>query len=857
MQDKRIISWVLGLCLAGMCAAAEWRPPPSIHQRQARQFDGMAPAPLVGEAAFKDAPFASRSVPAVNRQVMGFYPYWSTGTANIQWDLLTILAYFCADATSTGSLSSLHGWPASAPIAEAHANGVKVLLTVCLFDADAIRTLVQSPAYRSALINNLFNQVSAAGADGVCVDFEQPYVADRAYVNTFIQELAGRFHADLPGSHVSIASPAVNWSDRYDFDTLTDHADSLFIMAYDYYYSGGPPGPNCPLRYASGSPWASWAGVEETVDDYLNGTYGVGEAKRHKLYLGLPYYGHDWPTTSYAIPGTSAGNASAVLYSSAAANAVTHGRHWDAWSSTPYYLYTSGSQPHQCWYDDGESLGLKWDLVNSLDLGGTGMWALNYDGSRPELWDGLRERFADPVPGTPGNPIPIEANPFQEERTTLGAPSRVLDAYSCAPATNESGPEVCYLLQTAASGDIFVQVSDGAGVDIDVHILDAPSAAGCLDRGHWSATVLNVPAGQYYIVADTWVDSGGVEYAGEYTLTVEFVPSDQWVETQLAAGVTWQRKSYPDLFGAAQFVNVVEVAAGSDVYVQPYYRTDGQCLALDELAAWPECLAAVNAGWWDGCVPSGLVRRFGQQFYAPPAGQPPRSSLGRNYFDRLWVRAVTAGADWPQAHFAVAAGPALVHLGAVHLTTAEEGFDPSLADAAGRAAAGVTPDGRLLLVTVDGTAGLGPGMALADLAQYLVWLGCEEAVLLGAGASTTMYVREAAFAGVANLPSGNGEPDHLGAAALGMVLAVTAITAPDSDGDALHDDVDPNLTVRHLDVDGDGFVDAADLAALAHHEAGNLGCGEAPYRYPECGDADLDGRTGATDLELLLAATVG
>jgi spore germination protein YaaH len=847
-----IIALTVGTALSGgisgTLAAGPDDTPPSIHQLESRRHEGFSPVPLAAEPSFRLLAPGTLSTPAVTRQVMGFYPYWSSGTANLQWDLLTILAYFSADATSAGSLSNLHGWPSSAPIAEAHAHGVKVVLTVTLFGSDSIRTLIQSSTNRSTLIANLYNQVSSASADGVCVDFESPYASDRGYFNTFVQELSGYFHTHLPGSHVSVCTGAVNWSDRFDYDTLTDACDALFIMAYDYYWSGGSPGPVSPRSHPSGSPWATWASVEATIQDYISGTFGVGPAKRHKLYVGLPYYGYDWPTTSYAIPGTAAGSATAVIYSTAAGRAVTYGRHWDDWSDTPYYLYTSGSQPHQCWYDDDESLGLKWDLVNGYDLGGTGMWALNYDGSRPELWDTLREKFAAPVPGTLADPIPIDANPYVVDGTTLGAPSRVLDAYSCAPSTNESGPEVCYKLTTSAAGDIFVTVSDGPGVDIDVHILNAPAASACLDRGHWTATAFDVPAGDYWIIADTWVDSGGTEYAGPYTLTVEFVPADEWVEEPLAEGVVWRRKSYPDLFATRQFVNVIDISPTAEAYVQPLFTGDGTCLSPPDLAGQGEVLAAVNAGWAAGCTPTGLIRSFGVTEYDHAAGVPARTAAGRNYFGEAWLRAVDEGQDWPQAHFAAEAGPRLVRGGAVSLETAAEGFDASLEDKAARTALGVTADNHVLLVTVDAVAGLGTGMTLAELAQYMLGLDCREAMLLGGGTPTTMYVAGTPVGGVANLPPGNGEPDHLGAAAVPLYLGVTAIAAPDSDGDGLHDDVDPNPAVRHLDLNGDGAVDALDLAILAAFLAGNQSAGVSPFLHPECADADLDGRVDAVDL---------
>jgi hypothetical protein len=47
----------------------------------------------------------------------------------------------------------------------------------------------------------------------------------------------------------------------------------------------------------------------------------------------------------------------------------------------------------QIYYDDAQSLRLKYDLVNSLGLRGAGIWALGYDDSRTELNDVLAEKF--------------------------------------------------------------------------------------------------------------------------------------------------------------------------------------------------------------------------------------------------------------------------------------------------------------------------------------------------------------------------------------------------------------------------------------------------------------------------------
>lgn len=123
-------------------------------------------------------------------------------------------------------------------------------------------------------------------------------------------------------------------------------------------------------------------------------------------------------------------------------------------------------------------------------------------------------------PGSMTNPIVIGSYPFTDSNTTLNGPSDVFNYYSCAATTNESGPEVFYRLTLTAASTITVSVSDGSGVDIDVHLLTAADSNSCLARDDISFTYPSLAAGTYYITADTWVASGGYEYAGSYTLTV-------------------------------------------------------------------------------------------------------------------------------------------------------------------------------------------------------------------------------------------------------------------------------------------------------------------------------------------------
>ncbi len=113
-----------------------------------------------------------------------------------------------------------------------------------------------------------------------------------------------------------------------------------------------------------------------------------------KLVVGLPYYGHQWETESQ-YPHSPGTNCSTLFYTTLAARADTYGRLWDTESLTPWYAFQSRGW-NQGWYDDAESLGLKYDIVRMAGLQGVGIWALGYDGDLPELWELLGETFTLP-----------------------------------------------------------------------------------------------------------------------------------------------------------------------------------------------------------------------------------------------------------------------------------------------------------------------------------------------------------------------------------------------------------------------------------------------------------------------------
>ena len=329
-----------------------------------------------------------------SKKIFGYHPYWQgTKWQSYNYDLLTTIAYFSAETNSTGDLTNLHGWPATDLINKAHANGVEVVLTVTLFDKSDIETLLSHNSYRDRLIKNLLYEVNRAGADGVNIDFESFPESQKNNLVSFVKNLRKSLRDSIPNAQVTLATPAVDWSNAWDFNGLATESDGLFIMGYDYHWKGSTTtGPVAPLTGGSYN-------ITNTVNTYLS----VTNNNYDKLILGNPYYGYEWPSNSGDKGASTTNVGTAVVFSTAESKALSYGKLWDSDSQTPWYRYQNPSW-FQTWYDDSLSLSNKYDFVISKKLGGVGIWALGYDEGYDELWNALNEKMgAKSAPLTPIN----------------------------------------------------------------------------------------------------------------------------------------------------------------------------------------------------------------------------------------------------------------------------------------------------------------------------------------------------------------------------------------------------------------------------------------------------------------------
>ncbi|MHB8876070.1 MAG: phosphodiester glycosidase family protein [Myxococcaceae bacterium] len=391
--------------------------------------------------------------------------------------------------------------------------------------------------------------------------------------------------------------------------------------------------------------------------------------------------------------------------------------------------------------------------------------------------------------GTIAQPVLIDAFPYALKGTTVGAPSDVIDYYSCLSGLKEGGPEVIYAFQLTQPMLVTAWVEGDSGpVDIDIHLLEDltvtnRTATGCVSRGNTIAEASLGP-GTHYAVVDTYTSAA---MAGAFVLRMHAI-GDEWMQATIGQGVVWRARRYASVAGGPQVVHQlvtdVQVPGVSvkAVASAPACRTVSAL--VDSLAVKP--VAAVNSGFFavtaGVCEPFSLVKSGGAVLFY---NSQRRGSFGLTQAQVPMVDLVSANSDWPAAYEAQGGVPLLVQNGSARQGTAawtSEAISASNTSFIGinpRTWVGYDAAGRVLVGTVDGRRTNARGMSLDGLAAWLAGaeVGAVGAVNLDGGGSTTMWIAKTTPNGVVNYPSDAADqeqPNHPGSRQVSGAVLVYA-----------------------------------------------------------------------------------
>eukprot|EP01084_Bolivina_argentea_P087946 158772_1 len=285
-------------------------------------------------------------------------------------------------------ITTLAWAPISSPelMCTAHMHNARVTASI---DSSTI-PLTFNATERQIWINQTFEQITYYYYDGLVFDYENPMLSNdikSQQYNIIVNETTQYFHNNLPGTQITVCLPYESFiydGREYDALNLSLSADLLYIMDYDtqdqIYSSQCIAAANAP-----------YFGMMYGIQSYLN--LGIPS---NKLILGIPWYGYNYTCNMEEMESKTSKYCPLKFDTFRSVNCsgqvgnerlyvnlmqiiddgynITSIR-WDASMLAPFYNYMlngNKEQVFQVWYDDVQSLSVKYEYAKTMSLRGIG-----------------------------------------------------------------------------------------------------------------------------------------------------------------------------------------------------------------------------------------------------------------------------------------------------------------------------------------------------------------------------------------------------------------------------------------------------------------------------------------------------
>ncbi len=245
--------------------------------------------------------------------------------------------------------------------------GIVPMVQNANMDSKVSNLLISKQNAINCFIKEILIFLENEGYKEVCIDIEGVKYKNKIQYTEFIKKVADAFQQE--GYSLSVVIPAKSennqdstWSGAYDYSSLGKIANKVIIMAYDFHWPGGPPGPIAPL---------SW--VQDVID------YAIIEIPLEKLYLGLGLYGYDWVINSEQ-------KTRGLVFKQIQDISLKYNVkvEWDQESQSPYLRYKENSIEHEVWFENKESISKKIRLIEEFQLKGVVFWRVGQED--PDVW---------------------------------------------------------------------------------------------------------------------------------------------------------------------------------------------------------------------------------------------------------------------------------------------------------------------------------------------------------------------------------------------------------------------------------------------------------------------------------------
>ena len=256
----------------------------------------------------------------------------------------------------------------------AHENGYQVWPMFTNSNMSETSKMLSDYKSRENVINQIIKYIKQYNLDGINIDFEGMYEADKDNFSRLLIEIRPRLNEIGAVLSVDVTEPdgAPEWSLCYDRYTIGKVADYVMFMAYDQY--------GVSATKAGTTAGHNW--VEANVKKFL----GQEEVKAEKIILGIPFYTRVWKEINGNVISSvvNIGNVNNLIPSNAT-------KTWDEDLQQYYVEYKKGGVTYKIWVEDEKSIEAKLDLVSKYNLGGAAYW--EYDRATNSIWNLIESKI--------------------------------------------------------------------------------------------------------------------------------------------------------------------------------------------------------------------------------------------------------------------------------------------------------------------------------------------------------------------------------------------------------------------------------------------------------------------------------
>src|ERR1700743_3657530 len=244
-------------------------------------------------------------------------------------------------------------------------SGVKILPILSnnykeVFRGDAVHRIINDPAKKQRLIDDVIKILEKNDFIGVNVDFEEVDLKNNEDLVSFQKDLYTQLHAP----HLLVTQDVIPFNEDYDFKGLAKYNDYVFLMAYDQFSDASGPGPIAHQKW-----------VEGAVDD------AVKNIPMEKLILCMAAYGYDWRLGKEMSSRT-------VSYQQALFTAKDNDAtiDFDNDSYNLHYDYDDDDGArHQVQFCDAATIFNELRFATEYGIAGTSIWRLGDED--PRVWE--------------------------------------------------------------------------------------------------------------------------------------------------------------------------------------------------------------------------------------------------------------------------------------------------------------------------------------------------------------------------------------------------------------------------------------------------------------------------------------